>query len=637
MNKKILLFAVVIFTILVVFLYVKDSFFNYKKIVVLALDGLEWNIINPLLEKGKLPNIKKLMDEGVYTELESIYPMSSPVIWTTIATGCQPAKHGILDYMKAGITVTSKIRKGDALWNVFSDYNKTVGFIGYFVTWPAEEVNGYIISDQTHHALLRKEIKAEDINNKELIFPKGILNPFILEKQKHLNFNLSLELLQFMNYTYKHDFKKTFKKGTDDFFYNFLIEKRLAQVYKRDMTYLKIAEFLLKTREQPDLLGIYLRGVDFTSHAFWRYYDPEADYFYFKKPVTQKEKNMFGKVIPNYYIFFDKYIGKLKALIDKNSNIIILSDHGFMRNPKAGHPAFWYLTGNHRLEGVFIAHGPDFKRTGHIDRLSIYDIAPLIYYLQGIPRPDYLVSSVPKNIVVEGIKISQKKKGKEEKKEIKPESVKSVFEEDIKDELRALGYIDGQEYASKSTDDSDLDGIPDKSDNCLYLPNPKQEDTDEDGIGDFCDNCPYVSNPSQDDYDQNGIGDVCDCPDLDRDGYGNAVFPNTCEEDNCPDNYNPGQEDTYPPGGNGIGDACECEGDFDCDGDVDETDAALFKADFGRNQYKNPCTNDNPCNGDFDCDGDVDWSDAEIFKSDFGRNALKNPCPPCAGGNWCVY
>ena len=49
------------------------------------------------------------------------------------------------------------------------------------------------------------------------------------------------------------------------------------------------------------------------------------------------------------------------------------------------------------------------------------------------------------------------------------------------------------------------------------------------------------------------------------------------------------QEDTYPPQGNGIGDACDCEGDFDCDGDCDGTDAATFKVDFGRSTFNNPC------------------------------------------------
>jgi hypothetical protein len=100
------------------------------------------------------------------------------------------------------------------------------------------------------------------------------------------------------------------------------------------------------------------------------------------------------------------------------------------------------------------------------------------------------------------------------------------------------------------------------------------------------------------------------------------------------------QEDTYPPGGNGIGDACECEGNFDCsvDQDVDGSDAAIFKADFGRSTFQRPCIPGDTCNGDFNCDGDVDGTDASLFKSDFGRSSMQNPCPPCeAGGEWCEY
>jgi len=97
------------------------------------------------------------------------------------------------------------------------------------------------------------------------------------------------------------------------------------------------------------------------------------------------------------------------------------------------------------------------------------------------------------------------------------------------------------------------------------------------------------------------------------------------------------QEDGYPPGGNGLGDVCDCEGDFDCDGDCDGSDAALFKSDFGRSDFNNPCGNVHLCNGDFDCDNDCDGTDASLFKQDFGRSSFNNPCPGCIQGEWCNY
>jgi hypothetical protein len=109
-------------------------------------------------------------------------------------------------------------------------------------------------------------------------------------------------------------------------------------------------------------------------------------------------------------------------------------------------------------------------------------------------------------------------------------------------------------------------------------------------------------------------------------------------DDKCPLHYNPDQSDYYPPQGNGIGDACDCESDFACDGDVDGSDASTFKADFGRSIIVHPCITGDTCNGDFSCDGDLDGTDASLFKQDFGRSSMQNPCPACeAGVEWCEY
>ena len=129
------------------------------------------------------------------------------------------------------------------------------------------------------------------------------------------------------------------------------------------------------------------------------------------------------------------------------------------------------------------------------------------------------------------------------------------------------------------------------------------------------------------------------------DGDGNGIpGDNPCAggetencDDNCPETYNPTQEDTYPPGGNGIGDACECESDFNCDGNVDATDVTAFLGDFGRSTYNNPCTNAAPCNGDVDCNANVDANDVTMFLHDFGRSQFNNPCPACVEEPWCVY
>jgi hypothetical protein len=118
------------------------------------------------------------------------------------------------------------------------------------------------------------------------------------------------------------------------------------------------------------------------------------------------------------------------------------------------------------------------------------------------------------------------------------------------------------------------------------------------------------------------------------DSDGDGILDNV---DNCPFDINPDQDDSYPPQGNGIGDACDCEGDFNCDGNVDGGDVDQFLTAFGRSTFNDPCSNAYPCNGDFNCDVNVDGGDVDQFLTDFGRSIFSNPCPACVPGDWCIY
>jgi hypothetical protein len=177
-------------------------------------------------------------------------------------------------------------------------------------------------------------------------------------------------------------------------------------------------------------------------------------------------------------------------------------------------------------------------------------------------------------------------------------------------------------FTVTSATDDDCDGIADGDDNCSSKANGPVVGTCTAGkIGEPC-----MSN------EWCGTAGVCSMleQDTDSDGPGDAC-------DNCPSVANSAQEDTMPPGGNGCGNACECEGNFDGDVDCDGTDAAVFKTDFGRNAVTSPCTAVDPCNGDFSCNGNVDGTDAARFKSDFGRSGFTNPCPSCVNDPWCGY
>src|SRR5262249_7169848 len=70
-----------------------------RNLLVLGLDGADWGIARPLMDSGRMPNLARLVREGASAKLRTITPALSPVVWTSIATGKLPTKHGILDFL----------------------------------------------------------------------------------------------------------------------------------------------------------------------------------------------------------------------------------------------------------------------------------------------------------------------------------------------------------------------------------------------------------------------------------------------------------------------------------------------------------------------------------------------------------
>ncbi len=254
-----------------------------------------------------------------------------------------------------------------------------------------------------------------------------------------------------------------------------------------------------------------------------------------------------------------------------------------------------------------------------------------------------------------------------------------------------LGGMSAWEWETVVCIDSDSDGANDDLDNCPYIYNDSQEDNDEDKVGNVCDNCPDDANSNQEDTDGDCIGNVCDPypetydpsqTDFDSDGVGDVC--DNCHEgsnsnqedgdeddlgdicDNCPNAHNPVQEDTRPDVPNNCGDACECEGDLNGDGEVQGLDTIIYKAGYPRSYYLGvpcavciggsnagvKCLSDadcpggdcgqnptNPCVNDLNCDMEVGGLDTILYKDDYPRTEfLGEPCPPCSRGNYpCSY
>ena len=97
-----------------------------RKIVVIGLDGATFDIIEPLTKRGKLPNLARIMENGVYGELTSTIHPITPQAWTTFLTGKNAGKHGIFDFTTRKKDsydiefVNDGLRKSESIFSILS-------------------------------------------------------------------------------------------------------------------------------------------------------------------------------------------------------------------------------------------------------------------------------------------------------------------------------------------------------------------------------------------------------------------------------------------------------------------------------------------------------------------------------------
>jgi len=150
-------------------------------LLVVGIDGADWDHLRPLMRRGELPHLRRLVRGGIHGPLETLRPTTSPAIWTTVATGYSPERHGIesfvahrivgfpgafnrlrpveglgfywmADVLRASrVPVSSHLRLKPAYWNIASHYGVPVSVLNWWGTWPVEPIRGIMVSERIHY------------------------------------------------------------------------------------------------------------------------------------------------------------------------------------------------------------------------------------------------------------------------------------------------------------------------------------------------------------------------------------------------------------------------------------------------------------------------------------------------------
>ncbi|MFH1675471.1 MAG: alkaline phosphatase family protein [bacterium] len=429
------------------------------KVLLIGIDGLEWSILNPLIEQNRVPNLAKMVNEGTSGTLMSRDETLSPIIWTTIATGRKREKHQIMGFFKeSGQTggtkkgtftpVTSADRKVPALWNIASYNDRPVGVLGWWASWPAEHVIGTIISGFTSYdpkSTVRRGVHAgEDLSR--LTWPESVqkeIEPLMVDIDSVSHEDLD-RFVNVDNWNDRMFVKERVSQGV-----NYV----LPWTYATDLSYANIAEYLLK-QNKYDLFMTYIQGTDTCCHRFWEFQDrckdlqPLLTEYDLYPEEEQTCRKYFGDTINKYYEFTDELVGRLTACIDDNTVVIICSDHGF-GDYTGGEPRWEGKTfsGSHRLEGSIIMWGPGIRKGKKLSEENpryIWDIAPTVLALMELP----LANDMPGTPIIEAFDPRLTKDFKPEfvvsydinyKQGEVPERV--IVDQEYIERLRSLGYV----------------------------------------------------------------------------------------------------------------------------------------------------------------------------------------------------
>lgn len=353
-----------------------------RKVVLVGIDGADWVIIDDLIARGQLPNFRRLKEEGATGPLRSIEPMLSPLLWTTMATGKLPEEHGILNFTVADpktgarVPVSRLYRKVDAFWNMLSDYGRSVDIVGWLATFPAEPINGIMVTDRLGYlayagAGASGEAIAGSVSPAEKL---GDITDLVVESR-------SVQWEDFRGFA--HVDRQTFVKNRELPFDPKNPINNLIMLYASTVTYDRIAERLADDR--PDFLAVYFELLDATGHLFMHYAPPQ------QPEIDDASYAMYKDAIDRAYAVQDSILGRFIDRLDDETVLMVVSDHGFKSGdsrPKlrpeiwAGKAAMW-----HRIDGVVCFFGNGIRRGVEISGASILDIAPTILALQGLPWP----------------------------------------------------------------------------------------------------------------------------------------------------------------------------------------------------------------------------------------------------------
>jgi len=326
------------------------------RVVVLAVDGLHPPTLETLVAEGVLPNFGRLYREGstgtTSTAGAGLPPFFMSIL-TSIVTGQLPPESGIgggfvtKDKQGRPRLMSGRDRRAPAVWNIASAAGKSVGVVNWVLSYPAEPVRDFVISDRYVPASSEKLAKSMgvelDLDPGRTVYPPD-LRAQLPPIPKLPNPNVPVQAEQV------------------------------------DRSFFTLS-FAALARHPVDLLMIFTQSLDEMSHLLWGSHEPA--------PGATAPRDF----VVDYIQRYDGLLGELLARLRSQDHLIVLSDHGMERTT---HPNM--LAGQHETaataHGVLLLRGPLVRADNRFGEVDMLDVLPTMLELLGVAPPDTLPGKV---------------------------------------------------------------------------------------------------------------------------------------------------------------------------------------------------------------------------------------------------
>ncbi len=346
-----------------------------SKILLVAWDSAGWDVVNPLLDGNELPHLAGLVQRGVIGTMNSPKPLMEPAIYTSLATGKHPDRHGVYgthevyDHGRAARPVTRLSRQAKTFWEILSQQDIPCNVVGFPSVDVAEPVNGVFVG-----------------RNFFISPPANYWDPFeipddsVYPPDQRATLQEYTVTLQDIDAQTMYLFAPHMNELAGDDPYLLRIGASVA----RTLTVHTVSTWLMENTDWQ-VMSVSYPAIEQLSRYFLKYRAPKLDW------VDQVEFDHFNDVVSSSVRLCDLLLGRLLYLAGDDATVIVYSPRAYIPHTQAPRGAVPMgpraEASQHRPQGIFAMQGAGVRADALVHGVRVVDVCPTILRLCDLAVP----------------------------------------------------------------------------------------------------------------------------------------------------------------------------------------------------------------------------------------------------------